>query len=120
MHNAGVPFERVHMDFIGPLPETTKGNSNILDLWISLPSGLKLYHFPHRQQRKQPVSEVFTKFGCPFLFIVTRGGILKVLYSNPYIEPFIFTKPGLRHIDLQPIGKSNDLIEPSWMLFAVL
>ena len=53
-YHAGVPFERVHMDFIGPLPETTKGNSNILDLWISLQSGLKLFYFPQRQQRKQP------------------------------------------------------------------
>lgn len=31
-YHAGVPFERVHIDFMGQLPETTQGNSNILVL----------------------------------------------------------------------------------------
>jgi hypothetical protein len=26
----GAPMERVHIDFLGPLPETNSGNSNIL------------------------------------------------------------------------------------------
>ena len=26
----GAPFEKVHFDFLGPLPETTSGNSHVL------------------------------------------------------------------------------------------
>lgn len=28
-YHTGVPFERVHIDFMGPLPETAKGNTDI-------------------------------------------------------------------------------------------
>lgn len=32
-YQAGVPMKRVHLDFLGPLPESTAGNTNILVIW---------------------------------------------------------------------------------------
>ena len=29
-YQAGAPMERVHLDFLGPLPKTIQGNENVL------------------------------------------------------------------------------------------
>ena len=75
-YHAGVPFERVHIDFIGPLPETTKGNSYILVLVDQFTKWVEIIPLPSQtaeETARAAMNEVFTRFGCPFTIHSDQG-----------------------------------------------
>lgn len=75
-YHAGVPFERVHIDFMGPLPETTKGNSNILALVDQFTKWFEIIPLPSQtaeETARAAVNEGFTMFGCPFTIHSDQG-----------------------------------------------
>ena len=50
-YHAGAPMERVHLDFMGHLPKTKKGNEYVLMMVTNLQSGRNVFHSHHRQLR---------------------------------------------------------------------
>ena len=75
-YHAGVPFERVHIDFMGQLPETTQGNSNILVLVDQFLKWVEIIPLPSQtaeETARAAVNEVFTRFGCPFTIHSDQG-----------------------------------------------
>jgi hypothetical protein len=113
-YHAGVPFERVHIDFMGPLPETTKGNTNILVLVDQFTKWVEIMPLPSQtaeETTKALVDEVFTRFGCPLtIHIVIRGEILKAPCSSLFAKLSIFTKRGQHHTDPLLVGRWKGLI----------
>lgn len=75
-YHAGAPMERVHIDFLGPLPETTKGNTNILVMIDQFTKWVEIVPLPSQTAEitaKAAVNEFFTRFGCPFSIHSDQG-----------------------------------------------
>lgn len=68
-YQAGVPMERVHLDFLGPLPESTAGNSNILVMVDQFTKWVECIALPSQTAEvtaRAAVNEFFAKFGFTF------------------------------------------------------
>ena len=75
-YHAGAPMERVHIDFLGPLPETSKGNTNILVMIDQFTKWVEIVPLPSQTAEttaKAAVNEFFTRFGCPFSIHSDQG-----------------------------------------------
>lgn len=75
-YHAGVPLERVHIDFMGPLPETHKGNTNILvmvDQFTKLVEIIPLLSQTAEETARAMVDQVFTRIGCPLTIHGDQG-----------------------------------------------
>ena len=67
---------RVHLDFLGPLPETTQGNAHILIMVDQFSKWLECIPLPTQtaeQTARAAVSEVFSRFGFPFQIFTDQG-----------------------------------------------
>ena len=70
------PFMRVHMDILGPLPETPEGNKYILSVVDSFTGWIEC--IPMKNQQADTVAkllyrEIFCRYGSPFLIISDQG-----------------------------------------------
>lgn len=75
-YQAGVPMERVHLDFLGPLPESTAGNSNILVMVDQFTKWVGCIALPSETAEvtaRAAVNELFTRFGFPFNIFTDQG-----------------------------------------------
>lgn len=75
-YQAGVPMERVHLDFLGPLPESTAGNSNILVMVDQFTKWVECIALPSQTAEvtaRAAVNEFFTRFGFPFNIFTDQG-----------------------------------------------
>lgn len=75
-YQAGVPMERVHFDFLGPLPESTAGNSNILVMVDQFTKWVECIALPSQTAEvtaRAAVNEFFTRFGFPFNIFTDQG-----------------------------------------------
>lgn len=75
-YHAGAPMERVHIDFLGPLPETSSGNTNILVMIDQFTKWVEIVPLPSQTAEvtaKAAVNEFFTRFGCPFSIHSDQG-----------------------------------------------
>ena len=68
MYHAGVPMERIHIDMLGPFPESPTGNKYILMVVDQFTKWVEGY--PTRDQTAETVAAVlstqfFSRFGCP-------------------------------------------------------
>ena len=67
--HAGTPLERVHIDILGPLTPTTRGNKYILMLVDQFTKWTECYPLPNQSAElvaKTMVDGFFSRFGCPF------------------------------------------------------
>jgi hypothetical protein len=74
--HADAPMERVHIEFLGPLPETNNGNSNILVMVDQFTKWVEIIPLPSQTAEitaKTVVNEFFTRFGCPFTIHCDQG-----------------------------------------------
>jgi transposase InsO family protein len=75
-YHAGSPMERVHLDFLGPLPETPRGNTNILVMVDQFTKWCEIVPLPSQTAEttaKAAVNEFFARFGCPFSVHTDQG-----------------------------------------------
>ena len=75
-YHAGAPMERVHLDFLGPLPESTTGNSNILVMVDQFTKWVECVPLPSQTAEvtaRAAVNEFFARFGFPFHVFTDQG-----------------------------------------------
>ncbi|VDI60338.1 Hypothetical predicted protein [Mytilus galloprovincialis] len=75
-YHAGAPVERVRIDFLRPLPETTMGNTNLLVMVDQFTKWVEIIPLPSQTAEeiaKAAVNEFFTRFGCPFSIHSNQG-----------------------------------------------
>lgn len=98
-------MERVHLDFLGPLPESTSGNTNVL---------VMMDQFTEWVECKPLISQTAE--------VTARAAVneffLHVLVSR-YVKCSKFTKVALTHTDLLPTVRLRDSTEPSWMRYGI-
>ena len=69
-------MERVHIDFLGPLPKTPRGNEHILMMVDQFTKWVKCVPLPSQTAEvtaKAAVDNFFSRFGCPFQIFSDQG-----------------------------------------------
>ena len=75
-YHSGAPMERVHLDFLGPLPETTQGNAHIFVMVDQFSKWLECTPLPTQtaeQTATAALNEFFSRFGFPFKIFTHQG-----------------------------------------------
>ena len=75
-YHAGAPMERVHLDFIGPLPRTEQGNEHILMMVDQFNKWVECIPLPSQsaeETARAAVNQFFSRFGCPFQVFTDQG-----------------------------------------------
>ena len=73
---AGAPLERVHIDFLGALPKTERGNEHILMIVDQFTKWVECIPLPNQTAELTPhaiVRDFFTRFGYPFQLLSDQG-----------------------------------------------
>jgi hypothetical protein len=68
-YHSGSPMERVHLDFIGPLPRTERGNEHILMMVDQFTKWVECIPLPSQSAEvtaRAAVNQFFSRFGCTF------------------------------------------------------
>ncbi|XP_041374756.1 uncharacterized protein LOC121387644 [Gigantopelta aegis] len=74
--HAGVPMERVHLDFLGPLPKTENGNEYVLmvvDQFIKWVECIPLASQTAEVTARAAINEFFSRFSYPFEIFTDQG-----------------------------------------------
>ncbi|XP_063963171.1 uncharacterized protein LOC135156056 [Lytechinus pictus] len=75
-YHAGAPMERVHLDFMGPLPKTSRGNVYILMMVDQFTKWVECVPLPSQTAEvtaQAAISEFFCRFGYPFQIFTDQG-----------------------------------------------
>ena len=75
-YQAGAPMERVHIDFIGPLPRTERGNEHCLMMVDQFTKWVECIPLPSQKAEvtaRAAVDEFFSRFGFPFQLFSDQG-----------------------------------------------
>ena len=75
-YHAGSPMERVHLDFLGPLPVTKQKNEYILMIVDQFTKWVECIPLPNQtaeETARAAVNEFFSRFGCPLQIFTDRG-----------------------------------------------
>ena len=73
---AGAPMERVHIDFIGPLPKTENGNEHCLMMVDQFTKWVECVPLPSQRAEvtaKAAIDEFFSRFGFPLQLFSDQG-----------------------------------------------
>ena len=75
-YQAGFPMERVHLDFLGPLPKTEGGNTYVLMMVDQFTKWVECVPLPSQSAEvtaKAAVDHFFSRFGAPLQIFTDRG-----------------------------------------------
>ena len=75
-YHAGSPMERVHLDFLGPLPVTTNNNTCVLMMVDQFTKWVECIPLPNQTAEvtaQAAVDHFFSRFGIPFQIFTDRG-----------------------------------------------
>jgi hypothetical protein len=75
-YQAGSPMERVHIDFLGPLPKTPRGNEHILMMVDQFTKWVECIPLPSQSAEvtaRAAVDGFFSRFGMPFEIFSDQG-----------------------------------------------
>jgi len=75
-YHAGIPLERVHMDILGPLPISKRGNKYVLMVIDQFTKWLECYPIPNQGAEivaKTLVDNFISRFGCPLELHTDQG-----------------------------------------------
>ena len=75
-YQAGAPMERVHLDFLGPLPVTPRGNEYILVMVDQFTKWMEVVPLPSQTAEvtaKAAIDGFFARFGYPFEIFTDQG-----------------------------------------------
>ena len=73
---AGGPMERVHLDFLGPLPKTTRGNNCVLMMVDQFTKWVECIPLPDQTAEvtaRAVVDQIFMRLGIPFEIFTDQG-----------------------------------------------
>ena len=76
INHAGIPMEKVHMDFIGPLPKSKMGNEHILVIIDQFTKWVECIPLPNQEAEitaRAAINEFFCRFGCPLQLVTDQG-----------------------------------------------
>ena len=76
LYHAGAPMERVHLDFLGPLPITSDGNEYVLVMVDQFTKWIECIPLPSQSAEltaKAALNEMFCRLGCPFEIFTDQG-----------------------------------------------
>lgn len=96
---------RLHVDFLGPLSESTAGNTNklvIVDLFTKLVECVPLPSQTAEVTASEAMYIFFARFSFPSTSSQTKAENLKANFSNPYVKCCKFTNVTQCHTDLLP------------------
>lgn len=74
--HAGAPMERVHLDFLGPLPTSTRGNQYLLMMVDQFTKWIECVPLPSQTAEvtaRAAVDHFFSRFGCPLQVHTDQG-----------------------------------------------
>ena len=73
--HAGAPLERVHLDFLGPLPKTERGNEHVLMIVDQFTKWVECIPLPSQsaEMTQAVVNDFFSRFGYPFQIMSDQG-----------------------------------------------
>jgi len=74
--HAGIPMEKVHIDFLGPLPKSPNGNEHILVMVDQFTKWVECVPLPSQTAEvtaQAAVNEFFSRFGCPLQIHSDQG-----------------------------------------------
>ena len=123
-YQAGSPMEKVHLDFLGPLPRTENGNEYILMLVDSFTKWVECIPLPSQTAEvtaRAAINDFFSRFGYPYEIFTDQGRnfeselfrkICEIYSGSIRLEP--------RHTDHQGTVKLNVITVLSWMQCAVI
>ena len=75
-YQAGTPMERVHIDFIGPLPKTERGNEHCLVMVDQFTKWVECVPLPSQKAEvtaRAAIDEFFSRFGFPLQLFSDQG-----------------------------------------------
>ena len=75
-YQAGAPMERAHINFIGPLPKTERGNEHCLMMVDHFTKWVECIPLPSKKAEvtaRGAVDEFFSRFGYPFQLFSDQG-----------------------------------------------
>ena len=75
-YHAGAPMERVHIDFLGPLTKTKRGNEHILMIVDQFTKWVEVIPLPSQtaeETARAAVNSFFSRFGVPFQLFSDQG-----------------------------------------------
>ena len=75
-YHAGSPMERVHLDFMGPLPTTKNNNAHVLMMIDQFTKWVECIPLPNQtaeETASAAVNHFFSRFGIPFQIFTDRG-----------------------------------------------
>ena len=75
-HHSGVPFERIHMDILGPLPVSKLGNKYILVIIDQFTKWIECYPLSNQYAEtiaKALMDSTISRFGCPLEIHTDQG-----------------------------------------------
>jgi len=75
-YQAGAPMERVHLDFLGPLPKTPAGNEHVLVMVDQFTKWVECIPLPSQTAEvtaQAAITEFFSRFGYPFELHTDQG-----------------------------------------------
>ena len=85
-YHAGIPMERVHLDFLGPLPRTDRGNVYVLMMVDQFTKWIECIPLPSQTAEvtaEAAVNHFFSRFGFPLHILTDRGSNFESkLFSN--------------------------------------
>lgn len=114
-YQAGVPMERVHLDFLGPLPESTTGNSNILVMVDQFTKWVECIALPSQTAdevtARAAVNEFFARFGFPFNMFTDQGRNFESRLFKSICDILQIIRVAQRHIAHHPMDKLKGSIE---------
>ena len=74
--HAGIPMERIHMDFVGPLPKTEEGNEYVLVIVDNFTKWTECVALPSQTAEvtaRAAVNDFFSRMGCANQLITDQG-----------------------------------------------
>jgi hypothetical protein len=75
-YHAGAPMERIHIDMLGPLTQSYKGNFYVLLLVDQFTKWVEIHPLPEQSAEvvaRTVVDQVFSRFGCPLQIHSDQG-----------------------------------------------
>jgi transposase InsO family protein len=122
-YHTGVPIERVHLDFLGPLPESTSGNTNILAMVDQFTKWVECIALPSQRAEvtaRATVNQFFARFGYPFNLFTDQGLNFESRLFKSICEILQIHKIAQRLTVRQQTDKLKGSTEPLWMQYVVL
>ena len=74
--HAGIPLEKVHLDFLGPLPKTERGNEHLLVMVDQFTKWTEAFPLPNQEAETAAMAAVhsfFARFGFPLNICTDQG-----------------------------------------------